>query len=77
MQAIKDASPHRVFRTHLARIEVFQSIPSRVRGEQTPPGPHTHVLPKLLARWRTDPSRVRLPDAYDPVLHVYRGRHAP
>jgi hypothetical protein len=50
MAAIKSASPHRVFRSVLARIEVYQPIPSRARGERTPRGPHTHVLPGLLRR---------------------------
>ena len=49
MAAIKAASPTRVFTTCVARIEVYQRIPSRARGERTPDGPHTHVLPVLLA----------------------------
>lgn len=38
------ASPHRVFISNLARIEVYGPIPT----EQTPDGPHTHLLPDLL-----------------------------
>ncbi len=42
MEAIVEASPHRVAISRLGRAEVFQAI-DRVK---TPPGPHTHVLPK-------------------------------
>ncbi len=60
MQAIKASSPTRVFRSRVARIEVYQHIPSRSRGEQTPHGAHTHVLPTLLdeSEWRHDPATV-------------------
>ncbi|MEN2987066.1 hypothetical protein WG926_02040 [Tistrella sp. BH-R2-4] len=38
---------HRVFMTRLSRIEVYQPVPTA--GETSPEGPHTHLLPKLLA----------------------------
>ena len=60
MQAIKAGSPTRVFRSRIARIEVYQPIPSRARGERTPDGAHTHVLRKLLdpGEWNQDPATV-------------------
>jgi len=44
-------SPHRVFATRAGRAEVYQPIPAP--GGTAPDGPHTHVLPKLLAHKRT------------------------
>jgi hypothetical protein len=64
-------SPHRVFVSPLGRIEVFQSIPAPV-GE-SPEGPHTHVLPRLLRTRRTHPATLRLPDDLVPCLEL----HAP
>lgn len=37
--------PQRIFISRLARLEVYQ----RIGIEKSPEGPHTHVLPKLLA----------------------------
>ena len=69
MAAIKAGSPHRVFRSVMARIEVYQAIPSRARGERTPEGPHTHVLPALLGR--DDPAAGDLPEDARVVLSLY------
>ena len=69
MAAIKRASPHRVFMSSRARIEVFQAIPSRARRETTPMGPHTHVLPALMGR--PDPRIARLPADARVVLAVH------
>ena len=43
-------NPHRVFRSRLGRVEVFQPIPPP--DGVSPEGPHTHVLPRLLAHDR-------------------------
>jgi hypothetical protein len=67
--AIKQHSPHRVFISRMARIEVYQRIPSRTRGEGTPTGPHTHLLPTLLGR--VDASLDALPVDACPLLTVY------
>lgn len=48
MPLLLQASPHRVFKTNLARIEVYQPI----GVEKSPEGPHTHLLPKLIAQNR-------------------------
>ncbi len=69
MAAIKRHSPHRVFESRLARIEVYQRIPSRARGERTPEGPHTHLLPALLGR--PEPVPDGLPADARAVLDVY------
>ena len=69
MAAIKAAGPHRVFHSRMARIEVYQPIPSRSRGERTPEGPHTHVLPALIGA--DDPQLAALPGGARVVLTVY------
>ncbi|MEN3162071.1 hypothetical protein WI697_08525 [Tistrella mobilis] len=51
---------HRVFMTRLARIEVFQAVPKT--GETSPEGPHTHLLPKLLAAGRAASANTPIPD---------------
>ncbi len=71
MAAIKEASPHRVFRSRVARIEVYQPIPSTARGIPTPEGPHTHVLPKLLAAGRTHSANLPIPDGLMPGLMIH------
>ena len=60
MAAIKEAHPHRVFTSALGRIEVFAPIGSSRHNRPTPEGPHTHVLPKLLAAGRTHPATIEL-----------------
>lgn len=56
--AILAAHPHRVALTNLGRVEVYQKIGGPDTGGVSPAGPHTHVLPKLLASgWPTFRSR--------------------
>ncbi len=52
--------PHRVFRSRLGRVEVFQPIPPP--DGVSPEGPHTHVLPGLLAHDRDHAATVPVPD---------------
>jgi hypothetical protein len=52
MPAVKEASPHRVFVSELGRVEVYQPIGRPGQQPPTPLGPHTHVLPRLLAAGR-------------------------
>jgi hypothetical protein len=69
MLAILAANPHRVFDSRLGRVEVFQSIPPP--GGKSPDGPHTHVLPKLLAHRRTHAATEPVPDDFVPCAHCY------
>jgi hypothetical protein len=69
MRMILAASPHRVFASRLGRIEVFQPIPNA--DGASPQGPHTHVLPKLLAHRRTHPATEQVPDGFIPCAHLY------
>lgn len=67
MNAIVDASPHRIAISKLGRIEVYQAI-DRIK---TPEGPHTHVLPKFLASGRTHSANIPVPRGYLPCLSLY------
>ncbi len=71
MAAIKAASPNRVVITPLGRIEVFQVIGSSSSGQGTPEGPHTHVLPKLLANGRSHDANIPVPDGMTPLLSLH------
>lgn len=59
LMAVLHASPHRVFVTRAGRMEVFQPIPAD--GSTSPPGPHTHVLPKLMRTGRTHAANAPIP----------------
>jgi hypothetical protein len=69
MGIIFAANPHRVFISRLGRIEVFQPIPSP--DGKSPHGPHTHVLPKLLAHGRTHAATEPIPEDLVPCAHLY------
>jgi hypothetical protein len=69
MHIVRAANPHRVFVSRIGRAEVFQPIPPP--GGRSPEGPHTHVLPKLLAHGRTHAATEPLPDGWIPCAHLY------
>ena len=69
MRIILGANPHRVFVSRIGRAEVFQPIPPP--GGKSPDGPHTHVLPKLLAHGRTHAATEPLPEGWIPCAHLY------
>ena len=69
MRILLAANPHRVFVSRIGRAEVFQPIPPP--GGRSPDGPHTHVLPKLLAHGRTHAATELLPDGWIPCAHLY------
>ena len=62
-------SPHRVFVTRAGRAEVYQAIPAP--GGKAPEGPHTHVLPKLLAHGRTHAATEPIPKGWVSCAHLY------
>lgn len=62
-------SPHRVFVTRGGRAEVYQAIP--LPGGKAPEGPHTHVLPKLLAHRRTHAATEPIPAGWVSCAHLY------
>ena len=62
-------SPNRVFATRAGRAEVYQTIPAP--GGKAPEGPHTHVLPKLLAHKRTHAATEPIPRGFVSCAHLY------
>ncbi|HET7851103.1 MAG TPA: hypothetical protein VFL51_18800 [Pseudolabrys sp.] len=69
MATILAANPHRVFASRCGRIEVYQPIPPH--DGRSPEGPHTHVLPRLLAHGRTHAATEPIPDGLAPCLSVF------
>jgi hypothetical protein len=69
MGLILSHGPHRVFMTRCGRAEVYQAIPAP--GGTSPQGPHTHVLPKLLARRRTHAATESIPRGFVSCAHLY------
>ncbi|OUS23776.1 hypothetical protein A9Q99_27465 [Gammaproteobacteria bacterium 45_16_T64] len=67
MGAIIKTGPHRVFTTALGRLEVYQSIGI----EKSPEGPHTHVLPKLMASGRAFSANIPIPDRMLPMFTLH------
>jgi hypothetical protein len=55
--------------TRCGRAEVYQPIPAP--GGISPMGPHTHVLPKLLARKRTHAATEPIPRGFLSCAHLY------
>ncbi|MEJ2862750.1 DUF6925 family protein [Actinomycetospora flava] len=68
--ALVEAGPHRVFRTAVARLEVFTPIPPP--DGTSPDGPHTHLLPRLLAHGRTHAATDPIPAGRAPgaTMHL-------
>src|SRR3954453_7477390 len=62
-------NPHRVFITRAGRAEGYQPIPQP--GGKAPEGPHTHVLPKLLAHKRTHAATEPIPRGFVSCAHLY------
>lgn len=67
--AMPTLSPVRVFVGRIGRIEVSQPIPPP--DGRSPEGPHTHVLPKLIAAGRTHAATAPIPDGWVPCLHLF------
>lgn len=67
IEAMIEASPHRVAVSSVGRIEVYQPIDRH----KTPLGPHTHLLPALLARRRTHSANIPLPPRSVPLLTLH------
>jgi hypothetical protein len=62
-------NPHRVFVCRTGRVEVFQPIPAA--NGKSPDGPHTHVLPRLLAQDRGQAATVPVPDGWLAGMTLY------
>jgi hypothetical protein len=71
MGTILSSHPHRVVRSRLGRVEVFQKIGGPDTGGISPDGPHTHVLPKLLRSGRTHSANTPIPDGLVPCAMLH------
>ncbi|HPG88863.1 MAG TPA: hypothetical protein PLD46_04370 [Hyphomicrobium sp.] len=69
--AILASHPHRVVTSNLGRTEVYQKIGGPDTGGVSPHGPHTHVLPKLLAAGRTHSANTPIPDGLTPCAFLH------
>ena len=66
---LPDLSPHRVFRSRLGRVEVYQSVPPP--DGKSPEGPHTHVRQRLLALRRYHAATVPVPEGCIAGMTLY------
>lgn len=71
MGAILAAHPHRVALSTIGRAEVYQPIGGPDTGGVSPPGPHTHVLPKLLKSGRTHSANTPIPEGWTPCAMLH------
>jgi hypothetical protein len=62
-------SPNRVLLSPAGRIEVYAPIPPP--DGKSPSGPHTHLLPKLIASGRTHSANAPIPEGLQPVLMMH------
>jgi hypothetical protein len=69
MGAVLAAQPHRVLLSPAGRIEVFQPIPPA--DGKSPEGPHTHLLPKLIAKDRPHSANVPIPEGWQSALSMH------
>ena len=60
-------SPNRVVLSKLGRVEIYQPIGK----DKTPQGPHTHLLPKLLAKKITHSANTPIPKDFVPCLTLH------
>jgi hypothetical protein len=72
LSEIAALQPHRIVCSRLARIEVYQPIAAA--GGATPDGPHTHLLPDLLAARLPFASDEPIPHGWIPCAHLYLGQ---
>ncbi|MEL6773556.1 MAG: hypothetical protein AAFP23_02265 [Pseudomonadota bacterium] len=71
--AILAAHPHRVALSAIGRCEVYQKIGGPDTGGVSPLGPHTHVLPKLMAAGRTHSANIPVPEGLMPCASLHPG----
>lgn len=69
LREIMRAQPHRLGLSPAGRIEVFQPIPDE--NGSSPVGPHTHVLPRLIAARQTHARIAPIPEGWQPALSMH------
>jgi hypothetical protein len=68
-EALRRANPPRIFRSRLARLEVYEPIPPP--GGKSPDGPHSHILPALLRQRRAHAPDSPIPDGWFCCLSLH------
>ena len=71
MAAIFQKNPHRIALTALGRVEVYAPIAGSATDDMSPTGPHTHVLPALMATGRLFADDLPVPDGMVPAAMMY------
>lgn len=69
MGEVLRAQPHRVVTSPVGRVEVYAPIP--MPGGSSPEGPHTHLLPKMVASGLTHAANSPILEGLQPVLHLH------
>lgn len=69
MGCILRSQPHRVLLSPAGRVEVYQPIP--MPGGASPEGPHTHLLPQLIAKDRPHSANTPIPDGWQSALTLH------
>lgn len=69
MPLVLEHQPHRVMLSPAGRIEVFQPIPPP--DGKSPEGPHTHLLPKLIAKNRPHSSNTPIAESWQAALNLH------
>jgi hypothetical protein len=69
MGCVLRSQPHRVLLSPAGRIEVYQSIP--MPGGTSPTGPHTHLLPGLIAKDRPHSANTPIPAGWQSALTLH------
>lgn len=69
MSEVLRVQPHRVMLSPAGRIEVYQPIPPA--DGKSPLGPHTHLLPKLIAKDRPHSANVPIPEGWQSALTLH------
>ena len=73
MAPIHERNPHRIALSAVGRVEVYQPIADPAAQGVPPIGPHTHVLPKLMASGRFYSANLPIEDGLVPCAMMYPG----
>lgn len=63
------AQPHRILRSPLGRLEIWQPIPPP--DGKSPEGPHTHLLPQLAMKGRPHSANTPIPEGWQSALTLH------
>jgi len=69
MAEVLRAQPHRIAISPVGRVEVYAPIP--LPGGSSPEGPHTHLLPRMVASGLTHAANSPIPAGLQPVLQLH------